>query len=601
MNLRTYRAYSMSQALAAVKRDLGEDAAVLHTREFFRGGFLGIGRKKIVEVTATTAREAKDRKRGHARAAAATKQSPNRVASRAYAGASGTSPDAVAKNRSARPAASTEERAMQLAEMLQRQIAETNRASATLKPTGPAAEATPRTVDLASHRVATTSSQCTPVAPVAARSAGSGASQSDPVSATPSLKESSTSVAESASSPRPRRFILTPADAPKPTPTIGSPSTASAKIAAAPQPHDVNEQESTRSDKHQHNVPATKERVPESEVTPPYMKSTESFDGERTVRNESPRWTEPVPSSSVDMMVAEIDAIRGMVGNVLAGQHGAVGEGSSNTADMPQHLFDIYLRLIGQDLSEELAEDIITAVRAEMSAVELEDASAVLMAVRRHVQQLVPVADTPVRLTSDDGRPLTIALIGPTGVGKTTTLAKLAATFKLRHGRRVGLITSDTYRIAAVDQLRTYANIIGLPLQVVLTPEDMAGACHQLRECDVILIDTAGRSQRDRDKLTELRRFLDVANPHEVHLVLSSTASEKVLMQEAEAFADVRADKVILTKLDEAVSFGMLVNVMRRVGKTLSFVTTGQEVPDHIEPGRAARLAELMLQSECDS
>jgi flagellar biosynthesis protein FlhF len=111
----------------------------------------------------------------------------------------------------------------------------------------------------------------------------------------------------------------------------------------------------------------------------------------------------------------------------------------------------------------------------------------------------------------------------------------------------------------------------------------------------VILIDTAGRGQNDTSRLTELREFLAAAAPHEVHLVLSSTAGEKVLMREAEAFGEIGIDKIVLTKLDEAVSFGMVVNVVRQAGKRLSFITTGQEVPHHIEPGRPERLAELIL------
>src|SRR5690606_9665009 len=105
---------------------------------------------------------------------------------------------------------------------------------------------------------------------------------------------------------------------------------------------------------------------------------------------------------------------------------------------------------------------------------------------------LIPISKEPIVSWPENG-PLRLALIGPTGVGKTTTVAKLAATFKLKQRKNVGLITSDTYRIAAVEQLRTYANIIGLRLEVALTPAEMAQACHALRDCDVILIDTAGR------------------------------------------------------------------------------------------------------------
>src|SRR5205814_8215773 len=147
---------------------------------------------------------------------------------------------------------------------------------------------------------------------------------------------------------------------------------------------------------------------------------------------------------------------------------------------------------------------------------------------------MIPAEDQTQRPgQARDGRPLTIALIGPTGVGKTTTVAKLAATYKLRHGKRVGLVTTDTYRIAAVDQLRTYAEIIGLPLKVALSPTEMTTVCQGLSECDVILIDTAGRSQREAARLDELRQLLAAAKPHQTHLVLSSTACEAVLLEAA--------------------------------------------------------------------
>jgi len=237
-------------------------------------------------------------------------------------------------------------------------------------------------------------------------------------------------------------------------------------------------------------------------------------------------------------------------------------------------------------------------VRAELTDGAMEGDGAIRKAVLRHLAELVPAADPTLPCRSPDHRPLTIALIGPTGVGKTTTLAKLAASFKLRHNRKVGLVTCDTYRIAAVEQLRTYASIIGLPLEVALTPDEMSCAAGRLSDCDVVLIDTAGRGPNDSRRLSELRQVLAAADPHEIHLVLSSTASERVLLREAAAFADIGADRIVLTKLDEAVSFGVLVNVMQSVGKALSFITTGQEVPDHIEEGRPQRLAELVLGAE---
>ncbi len=297
-------------------------------------------------------------------------------------------------------------------------------------------------------------------------------------------------------------------------------------------------------------------------------------------------------------MEQELSAIKTMVGQVLQRQ---ALPASGGRPDVPGRLFDMYLELLGQDLSQELADRIVTAVREDVGPESWDDTSAVREAMLVRLAELVPATEPTIPSTSPDDRPLTIALIGPTGVGKTTTLAKLAASFKLRHARRVGLVTCDTYRIAAVDQLRTYANIIGLPLEVALTATEMTQAVHSMRDCDVVLIDTAGRGPNDRCRLDELRRCLDAADPHEIHLVLSSTASERILLREAEAFAEVGADRIVLTKLDEAVSFGVLINVMQAVGKSLSFITTGQEVPDHIEAGRPRRLAELVLGAELNT
>lgn len=245
----------------------------------------------------------------------------------------------------------------------------------------------------------------------------------------------------------------------------------------------------------------------------------------------------------------------------------------------------------------EIADAVVAAVREELPHAQLNDPESARAAVLRKLAAYIPASDTPPEpVRGRDGRPTTIALIGPTGVGKTTTIAKLAATYKLRMGKRVGLVTGDTYRIAAVEQLRTYAGIIGLPLRVALTPAEMRAGCEALNDCDVILVDTAGRAPSDSGKVSELGAFLDAALPHQVHLVLSSTASEACMRHAVASFAPVGPTHLIYTKLDEAVSFGVLVNIARKVNAKLSFVTTGQEVPDQIEAGDAHRLATLILE-----
>ena len=288
----------------------------------------------------------------------------------------------------------------------------------------------------------------------------------------------------------------------------------------------------------------------------------------------------------------ELDEIRGLVERVLKVQHNGLPEEAPPVAE---EVFDLYLDLLAQECSEELAVDALNAVTSSLTRDELADQQRVRHALVDQLATFIPVADGSLLSTSPDARPLTMAMVGPTGVGKTTTVAKIAAAYRLRQGRTVGLITLDTYRIAAVEQLRVYAEIIGVPMQVARSQDELMDILQQMSHLDVVLIDTAGRSQKDADRIAELRSWLEVAQPHEVHLVLASTASRSVLMNEAEEFSQVGIDRVVLTKLDEAVSFGMLVEVTHRIGRKLSFLTTGQEVPDHIETARPSRLAELVL------
>ncbi|HVZ95143.1 MAG TPA: flagellar biosynthesis protein FlhF [Phycisphaerales bacterium] len=305
-------------------------------------------------------------------------------------------------------------------------------------------------------------------------------------------------------------------------------------------------------------------------------------------KSEAPRSSDP-PS-----LRDEMATIKRLVGHVLQSSRG------SRTPGIPDALFEHYLRLIESEVAAELADEIVARVRHDLRPEQLAQHELVRGEILRRLAAHIPVAecDAPTARPSD-GRPLTIALVGPTGVGKTTTIAKLAATYRLRQRRRVGLITCDTFRIAAVDQLRSYAEIIGLPLKVVMTPAEMSAACASLAGFDIVLIDTAGRAPTDAARLEELRAILNAADPHQTHLVLSSVSSEAVMCEAAERFAPLTppgSRRVVFTKLDEAVNFGMLLSVARRIDAKLSFITTGQEVPDQIEPGDASRLASLIYE-----
>jgi flagellar biosynthesis protein FlhF len=198
-------------------------------------------------------------------------------------------------------------------------------------------------------------------------------------------------------------------------------------------------------------------------------------------------------------------------------------------------------------------------------------------------------------LTPSAGRQQVVALVGPTGVGKTTTIAKLAAHFHLRERHRVGLVTIDTYRMAAVDQLRTYADIIELPMEVVSTSREMRAALERMAQLDLVLIDTAGRSPRDELRIHELKSLLAEAETTEVMLVLSSVSSTNSLVRAAQRFADLGVTSLLLTKLDEATGLGSLLTLFRHCGVPLRYVTNGQNVPDDIAPADGRRLARIVL------
>ncbi len=300
------------------------------------------------------------------------------------------------------------------------------------------------------------------------------------------------------------------------------------------------------------------------------------------------------PAPTAEPLADEMRAVKRMVQLMMRRQN---EQGPTKPSHgMTDTLFDQYVSLIEREVAEELAEEVIDKVRQLLDADQMQDEARVRATVLKVLAKQIPTDAGAGKLEpTADGRPRTIALIGPTGVGKTTTIAKLAATFKLKLGEEVGLITMDTYRIAAVDQLQTYANIIGVPLHVVSRPDEMARAIRRCAGCGVILIDTAGRSQRDDASLDQLKEMVAAADPHEVHLVLSSTCSQPVLLDTVERFSKIPTDRIIFTKLDEAISFGVLLNVTRKVNKRLSYVTTGQEVPHKITPGRSAKLAALVM------
>lgn len=248
----------------------------------------------------------------------------------------------------------------------------------------------------------------------------------------------------------------------------------------------------------------------------------------------------------------------------------------------------VLLRLVRQGMRESHALQIVTRVEQEMGPGRFEE-EAFPAKVESLLLKLARTQDPLVREPSQG--PAILALIGPTGVGKTTTVAKIAARCALDGGRKVALVTNDTYRIAAVEQLRTYARIMGVPLEVVLEPGELSAVLDAYSDKDIILIDTAGRSPMDCSQMGELRDLL-CADPRVKTLLLVSATTESLALERAvKRFISLRPVGLIGTKLDEASHFGALFSVSLQMRLPFAFFTTGQRVPEDIRPATREDMA----------
>ena len=199
-------------------------------------------------------------------------------------------------------------------------------------------------------------------------------------------------------------------------------------------------------------------------------------------------------------------------------------------------------------------------------------------------QKIILKLGQPQTIELVENKTKLIYFIGPTGVGKTTTIAKIASSLKLSKKAKVAMLTSDTYRIAAVEQLRTYANILGVPMKVVYTEEEIAEAREEFKDYDVILIDTAGRSHKNREQRDDIEKLIQSVNEEdrEVYLVLSATTKYKDLIRITECYSEITNYRLIFTKLDETISVGNIFNIKMLTNADLSYTTYGQNVPDDI-------------------
>lgn len=328
-----------------------------------------------------------------------------------------------------------------------------------------------------------------------------------------------------------------------------------------------------------------------------------------TVVGDSPKPQNKVDTQEVknpDAIERKLDNLHDMLKNQMTREENRKDEEVNENKEKPassakmniKSLRLIYNKLIENEVDEKYANAIINDI--ETSLKKESNIDTILASV---YQKIVLKIGEP-NVINDTGKKQVIFFIGPTGVGKTTTIAKLASAFKLNRNKKVAMLTADTYRIAAVEQLEKYANIIDVPVRKILTPSEICEAIGELEQSEIVFVDTAGRSHKNEEQRQEVIEMVtnvtksDLNVEVSVFLVLSVTTKYKDLISIADAYKELENVRLLFTKLDETNSFGNILNLHLYTKAPLSYTTNGQSVPDDIETVDVQMLAKRLLGGE---
>ena len=245
--------------------------------------------------------------------------------------------------------------------------------------------------------------------------------------------------------------------------------------------------------------------------------------------------------------------------------------------NLPELLKGYYNRMVDNGINPNISLAVLKDINEEINLNE-KDKNTIENIIKYN---LLETLGDPQPITINEEQKV-IFFVGATGVGKTTTLAKIAASLVMQKKYKIGMITADTYRIAAVDQLRIYSDILELPLEIAYNTEDMTKAYDLFKDKDIILVDTAGRNHNDIEQVEELKSIVNTISNKEVYLLLNATTDFNILKSLIKRYEFLGNFKIIITKVDEAENYGNIFNVRYITDKELSYYTTGQNVPDDI-------------------
>lgn len=261
------------------------------------------------------------------------------------------------------------------------------------------------------------------------------------------------------------------------------------------------------------------------------------------------------------------------------------------SANLPQPLNEVYEELSSAELDQSLIERLIDGLKSELAEKEL-DKSQVWACLKNKISEMIKITE-PIDFAENQQNK--VVFVGPTGVGKTTTLAKLAALFTLNFGKKVGLVAADTFRVGAVEQLKTYGDLLEIPVEVIFEPADVPKVMNRLSDCELVLVDTMGTSPRNKLQIKKIKSLIEMIKPTEIHMVISVTTKPKDVYDILESYKELNYQKLIFTKLDETKTYGLILNAIAFSNCSPSYLTAGQNVPDDIEVASGSKIADLVL------
>ena len=315
---------------------------------------------------------------------------------------------------------------------------------------------------------------------------------------------------------------------------------------------------------------------------------------EKNIENKVATTTATASKSSDELtnLKHEIDSVKDTLGEI------ADRLKSDRLPEMPKQLRDAFYSLVANEVSEGIARKLIFEISSMMTFFEKVENDVILNILHKKISDRIITAP-PVKISDKNSKVITF--VGTTGVGKTTTICKIAAICKYFNHYNVAIISVDTYRLAAIDQLKIFTEIANIPLEIAYSTEELNKMINKHQDKQIIFIDTVGRSPKKEEDIKEIKNFIQSTSSHEVHLILSATSSLSAMKETVRQFGQVMPNRLIISKIDEAVSYGNILNIIDYTQLPLSYFTTGQVIPDDIEAVDKNKITGLILRSNVES